>query len=109
MVGRANATSEADECASNEVADPDAQPRLPPRQAGDDHGRRDHPRVDVERVGDPEPDKVPRAPLAPLRLDGFEIMVRELCAAATWLAMLALAPGDRRASEERMASGESLP
>lgn len=82
VVGRADPTRQADEAARDGVADPDAEPRLPPRQAADDHGRRDHPCVDVERVGDPEGDKVPGTPLAALGLDRLQIVVRQLIRAA---------------------------
>lgn len=78
VVDGADATGRADEATGDRVSDPDAYPRLPPRQAIDDHRGADHPRVDVERVGDPEADEIPRAPLASLRLDGFEIIVRQL-------------------------------
>ena len=83
MVGSANTTRQADEGAGDGIADPHAQPRLPPREPPDDHGRRDHPRVDVERVSHPEGDKVPWAPLPTGWFDGFQIMVRQLGAAAT--------------------------
>lgn len=72
-----NPTREADEARGDGVADPDAEPGLPPRQAGDDHGAGDHPGVDVEGVGDPEADEVPGAPLPALWLDGLEIVVGE--------------------------------
>ena len=78
MVGGADAAGQADETAGDGVADPDAEPRLPPREPADDHGRRDHPRVYVERVGDPEADKVPGAPFPALDVDGYEVVVGEL-------------------------------
>ena len=78
VVRGTNATRQADEAGRDRVADPDAKPRLPPRQATNDHGRRNHPRVDVERVGDPEGDKVPGTPLTAGGLHGLEVMVRQL-------------------------------
>ena len=78
MVGGTDATCQADEAGGEGVAQPDAYPRLPPRQTVHDHGGADHPRVDVEGVGDPEADEVPGPPLAALGLDGFEIIVRQL-------------------------------
>lgn len=77
MIHRTDPTSEADEARSDCVADPDAEPGLPPRQAGDDHRAGDHPGVDVERVGDPEAHEVPGAPLPALWLDGLEVVVGE--------------------------------
>lgn len=77
VVGGADAAGGDDEAAGDGIADPDAQPRLPPREAGGDHGRADHPGVDVEGVGDPEADEVPRLPLPALRLDGLEVVVGE--------------------------------
>lgn len=77
VIHRTDPTSEADEARSDCVADPDAEPGLPPRQAGDDHGAGDHPGVDVERVGDPEAHEVPGAPLPALWLDGLEVVVCE--------------------------------
>jgi hypothetical protein len=41
-------------------------------------GGANHPRVDVERVGDPEADEIPWSPLPPGRFDGFQVMVRQL-------------------------------
>ena len=79
MVGGADATGQADEASGNGVAEPNTQPRLPPGETTNDHGRRDHPGVDVERVGDPEGDEVPRTPLPALGLHRLEIMVRQLC------------------------------
>lgn len=77
MVRGADPTREADEARGDGVADPDAEPRLPPRQARDDHGARDHPGVYVERVSDPEAHEVPGPPLAALGLDGLEVEVGE--------------------------------
>lgn len=61
-------------------------PGLPPRESSRNHGRRNHPCVltvnelcttldqnshthDIERIGDPESDKVPCSPLSAFRLD----------------------------------------
>jgi hypothetical protein len=85
-------TSQADKTSGYCVADPDAEPRLPPGKAIGDHSRRYHPRVllrnepktvtgdsflahDIERVGNPEADKVPRAPLPSCWLDRLQIKV----------------------------------
>jgi len=59
------------------IADPHTYPRLPPRQPnrGIKRRRGNHPRVDVERIRDPETDKVEGFPLASLGLDGLEIVV----------------------------------
>lgn len=78
MVHGANATSCADEATSNGIADPDAEPRLPPRQPIDDHATGDHPCVDVEGISNPEADEVPRTPLSTSGLDGLEIVVGQL-------------------------------
>ena len=78
MVHGANPPRQADEARRDGVARPHAQPALPPRETAHDHGRADHPRVDVERVGDPEADKVPGAPLAARGIDGDEVGVDEL-------------------------------
>lgn len=85
MVNSANATGQTHEAGGKEVSHPDAEPRLPPGQAVDDHRRRDHPGVlrhaadyhalissdsvtgkithDVQRVGDPERDEIQPGPL----------------------------------------------
>lgn len=102
MVGGTNATGQADEAAGDGIADPNAEPRLPPRQAADDHGRRDHPGVDVERVGDPEANEVPGSPLAPLGLDGLEVVVRQLARSADRNAgKTGLRPAQRRGGVRR--------
>lgn len=73
MVRGTDAAGQADEKASDSVANPHTQPALPPRQATDaratDHGRGDHPGVDIERVGDPEADEIPSTPLPALWFD----------------------------------------
>lgn len=73
MVHGTDAAGQADEKASDSVTNPDTQPTLPPRQATDasatDHGRSDHPGVDIERVGNPEADEIPSAPLPALWFD----------------------------------------
>lgn len=51
------------ECTCNGVANPDADPRLPPRQTGNDTGGCNHPCVDVEGIGYPEADIIPGPPL----------------------------------------------
>lgn len=78
MIHRANSPRKTNEARSNGIPGPNTQPRLPPRQAGRDHGVCNHPRVEVERVGDPEADEVPRAPLAAGGLDWLEVVVHEL-------------------------------
>lgn len=47
-------TSEADEATCDGVADPDAEPGLPPAETTDDVGGGNHPGVDVRAVTDPE-------------------------------------------------------
>lgn len=100
MVYRTNSTSQTNEDGSDEVADPHAEPGVPPCQAAPgNHGGSNHPGVDVERVSDPEAwtrwlaigflktgtssspkvhtDEIPRSPLPSLRFDGLQIMVGE--------------------------------
>lgn len=62
---------------AEEIADPHTQPDLPPGQTQLDSGGCDFPRVDVERVGDPEGHKVPPSPSLAGLLDGFQILVVE--------------------------------
>lgn len=78
MVHGTDTSIHGDENTSDAIADPDTQPCLPPREASNNHGRRDHPSVDVEGIGDPEADKVPGAPLTAFLLDRFQIVVGEL-------------------------------
>lgn len=78
MVSCANAASRADEDGSNGITDPHTKPCLPPRKSTNNHGRRDHPRVDVEGICNPKTDKVPGTPLAARRLDGLQVVVRQL-------------------------------
>ena len=78
MIHGTNATGQDDEATGDEVAEPDAKPRLPPRETLNNHGRGNHPRVHVESVGDPEAHKVPWSPLTALFFDGFQIVVCEL-------------------------------
>lgn len=89
----ANAARQANKEARNRITKPDTNPRLPPRQTAHDHSTADHPGVDVERIGNPETDKVPRTPLASFGLNRFEIVVRQL-----WLCpcQLVIATGRRR-------------
>lgn len=78
MVDGADATADDDEDGRDGVAYPDAQPRLPPREATGNHGRGNHPCADVDTVGDPEADIVPGAPKPALLLDRFQIEIVEL-------------------------------
>lgn len=78
MIHRPDPPRKTDEARRNGIPGPHAKPRLPPRQAGRDHGVGNHPRVEVERVGDPEADKVPGPPLAAGGLDGLEVAVHKL-------------------------------
>lgn len=48
MVHGTNATGNADEASGDEIADPDAEPCLPPTSSSDDWRGGDHPGVDVE-------------------------------------------------------------
>ena len=77
MINSTNSTSEDDEATCDRITDPDAKPGLPPRQPSDNHGRRNHPSVDVEGISDPETDKVPGTPLTACGFDWFEIVVGE--------------------------------
>jgi hypothetical protein len=56
---------------------PDANPSLPPRQAIVKRRSSDHPCVDVERVGNPETDKIEGGPLTTFGLDNLQVMVGE--------------------------------
>lgn len=77
MICGANTTGQNDEAARNRIANPHADPRLPPREAIDDGGGRDLPGVDVNGIGQPESHEIPSSPLSSLRLDGFQIVVRQ--------------------------------
>lgn len=59
MILRAYPSGQAHKRSGNGIADPDAEPGLPPRQTSSDHGGGNHPSIDVETVSDPEEDKVP--------------------------------------------------
>lgn len=89
VVDGTDATSQGDEETGNRIADPDTEPCLPPGEAVDDHGGGNHPRVDVEGVGDPETDEVPGTPLAALLFDGLQVMVGELRASVSTAIFLA--------------------
>ena len=78
MICRADAACRAYEGTGNRITNPHGQPCLPPGQSIHDTSRTDHPGVNVERVSDPEADEVPRTPLPPGRLDGLQIIVRQL-------------------------------
>ncbi|OAA43766.1 hypothetical protein NOR_04341 [Metarhizium rileyi] len=78
MVDSPGTSDQNDKASGEKVAQPDAEPGLPPGQTTDNHGRRYHPGVDVEAVGQPETHIVPWTPLSPLLLNGFEVMVDEL-------------------------------
>jgi len=53
MVDGADTGSDDDERSGDKVSNPDTKPALPPRQACYDHGRRDHPSVDIEGISHP--------------------------------------------------------
>lgn len=78
MVDSANSSGQDDKEAAEAVSYPNAQPGLPPRQTTSNHGRGNHPRINVRRVCDPETDKVPRTPYSTFLLDGNQVMVDEL-------------------------------
>lgn len=107
MIRSTDSTCETDETCCNEITEPDANPGLPPGEAvGRDHRRRNHPSVDIERIGYwplvshfrlskqndhtyPEPDEVPSTPLTTLRLDRLQVEVCEhqLGSCEPWLAV----------------------
>lgn len=60
------------------VSEPHRKPRLPPRHAVLHSGGRNHPRVDVERVGNPEKHIVVPRPLSSRRLDGPQVIVEQV-------------------------------
>lgn len=69
MIRSPETGGDADEAAGNRVPDPHTQPALPPRQSASYSSRRYHPGVDVEGIGNPEPDEIPWTPLATLKFD----------------------------------------
>lgn len=78
VVDGADATADDNEDGRDGVSYPDAQPRLPPRETAGNHGRGNHPRANVDAVGDPEADIVPGSPEPALLLDRFQIEIVEL-------------------------------
>lgn len=55
MINSTNSTRHTDEDGGDEIADPDTEPGMPPRQpTTSDHGGGDHPSIDIEGIGDPE-------------------------------------------------------
>ena len=56
---------------------PDTNPSLPPRQTDIKRRSGDHPRIDVKRIRNPEPDEVEGCPLPAFRLDNFQVMIGE--------------------------------
>ena len=65
------------EAAAEEVAEPHGDPHDPPREPGLHPRGGDLPRVDVERVCDPEEHKVVPVPLSAGLLDGPQVVVEE--------------------------------
>lgn len=107
MVRGSDATRQDDEESGYRIADPDTDPCLPPGKANFERGCLvwtsvvldptksnsqaasycDHPRVDVERVGDPEGHKVDVLPFPTLWFNWLQVMVgqEELLVAETRL------------------------
>ena len=77
MVHCTDPTSQDNEERGDSIANPNADPCLPPTQSDLQRRGSDHPGVDVEAVGDPEGDEVDMSPLSALRLNGFQIMIRQ--------------------------------
>lgn len=77
MIHGADAAGKADEECGDGVANPYANPCLPPGQANLEGRGGNHPRVDVEGICYPKGHEVAVAPLSSLRFDGFEIMIGE--------------------------------
>lgn len=78
VVDSTNSSRQDDEEAAETVSYPNAQPCLPPGQTTSNHGRGNHPGINVCRVCDPETDKVPWTPYSTFLLDGNQVMVDEL-------------------------------
>ncbi len=95
VVHGTDATGEDDEDGRQAIAQPHGQPRLPPGQPADNHGRGNHPGGNVEGVGDPEADKVPAGPLALALRDGLQVRAGELASTAS-LASAQKSRGHRR-------------
>lgn len=83
----------------NRVADPDANPRLPPRESSHNTGGGDHPCVDVEGVGNPEADIIPGTPLPPSRFN----WKGSLCCGLIWSVQ-----GSYQASNPRSRASSAL-
>lgn len=78
MINSTNSSRQDDKEATETVSDPNTQPGLPPRQTTSNHGRSNHPCINICRICDPETDKVPWTPNSAFLLDGNQVMVDEL-------------------------------